>query len=248
MNNEEYEKLYKFEHFYWWHVGRRDILNSFLKRFLKNRENQILEIGCGTGGNLEILSKWGKVTGLDISERALGLCRKRGFNNLLLGKGEQMNFPDKSFDLVVALDVLEHIKDDKRVLEESWRVLKEGGYSLATVPAYQFLWSEHDEALEHYRRYSLLDFSNKLRQAGFNIVKMSYLVSFVFPAVLGYRILRKILFPKSKKNIAYVFLPKPINFFFTILLKLESFLLKYFNLPFGTSIICIAQKPKSQNS
>ena len=248
MNEEEYEKLYKFEHFYWWHVGRRYVLSSFLKRFLKNRENQILEIGCGTGGNLEILSKWGKVTGLDISERALDFCRKRGFNNLLLGRVEEMNFPNGSFDLVIALDVLEHLKEDKRVIRESWRVLKEGGCFLATVPAYQFLWSEHDEALEHYRRYSLLDFSNKLRQAGFNIVKMSYLVSFVFPAVLGYRILRKILFPKSKKNIAYVFLPKPINFFFTILLKLESFLLKYFNLPFGTSIICIAQKPKSQNS
>ena len=242
MNNEEYEKLYKFEHFYWWHVGRRDILNSFLKRFLKNRKNQILEIGCGTGGNLEVLSSWGKVIGLDISDQALKFCKKRGFNNLVLGEAEKTDFAPESFNLVVALDVLEHINDDNKAIKEAWRILKNEGYFLATVPAYQFLWSEHDEALGHRRRYSVLDFSKKLEEVGFNIIKKSYLVSFVFPFVLGYRILRKILFPTSKKNIAYVILPRPINIFFVSLLKLEAILLKYFNLPFGTSIICIAQK------
>ncbi|MFC1663751.1 class I SAM-dependent methyltransferase [Patescibacteria group bacterium] len=244
MNNKEYEKLYKFEHFYWWHIGRRDIANSFLERFLKNKENQILEIGCGTGGNLEVLNKWGQVIGLDISKEALNFCKKRGFTNLILGKAEKISLSDNSCDLVLALDVLEHTKDDKRVIKESWRVLKGGGFFLAIVPAYKFLWSEHDEALGHKRRYSILEFKKKLREADFKIIKISHLVTFVFPLVLGYRILRKTLFPKSKKNTAYVFLPGFINDFFIFLLKLESFLLKYFNLPFGTSIICLAQKPK----
>jgi len=244
MNSAEHEKLYKFEQFYWWHVGRRYILNSFLKKFLKDNKNQILEIGCGTGGNLPILKNWGRVVGLDCSELALKFCRERGFNDLVLGKAENTDFPDKFFDLVVALDVLEHIKDDEQALRESNRVLKEGGYLLATVPAYPFLWSEHDEALSHFRRYSVSDFCDKLQKSGFKIKKISYLVSFVFPLVFGYRILRKNFFPKSdkKNNTAYVVLPKFINRFFILLLEIEAFLLKYFNIPFGTSIICIAQK------
>jgi len=244
MNNKEYEKLYKFEQFYWWHVGRRDILNFFLKKFLNKKGIQILEIGCGTGGNLEILSNLGEVTGLDVLKYALDFCRKRGVNNLVLGRAEKTNFPSESFDLILMLDVLEHIKDDKKAIGETRRILKEGGYFLVTVPAYQFIWSEHDEILGHYRRYSISDFSKKLEEAGFDIIKISYFVSLLFPVILGYRILRKILFPKSKKNTAYVVLPKPINNFFIYLLKLEGLLLKYFNLPFGTSILCIAQKPK----
>lgn len=247
MNNEEYKKLYKFEQFYWWHVGRRFILKSFLERFLKNKKNKILEFGCGTGGNLKFLSDFGEVMGLDISERALNFCKKRGFNNLVLGDVESLNLPENSFDLVLALDVLEHLKDDKGTIEKAWRVLKTGGYFLVTVPAYQFLWSEHDKALNHYRRYLARDFSNKLEEMGFRVIKKSYLISFGFPLVLAYRIFRKIIFPKGKENIAYVILPKPINDFFIFLLKREASLLKYLNLPFGTSIICLAQKIKSNS-
>ena len=171
MNNKEYEKLYKFEQFYWWHVGRRDILNFFLKKFLNKKGIQILEIGCGTGGNLEILSNLSEVTGLDVSKYALDFCRKRGVNNLVLGRAEKTNFPSESFDLILMLDVLEHIKDDKKAIGETRRILKEGGYFLVTVPAYQFIWSEHDEILGHYRRYSISDFSKKLEEAGFDILK-----------------------------------------------------------------------------
>lgn len=247
MDDQEYEKLYKFEKSYWWHVGRRAILESLLKKFLNNKQNQILEIGCGTGGNLKILGYWGKTLGLDNSEKALDFCKKKGLDNVFLGNAEQMDFSNESFDLVVALDVLEHIKEDKKVVKEAWRVLKQNGYFIITVPAYQFLWSEHDKALIHYRRYAASDLANMLQKANFNIIKMSYLVSFVFPFVLGYRILRKILFPNNKKNLAYFSLPKPINNFFILLLKIESFLLQYLDLPFGTSIICIAKKPGLKN-
>lgn len=121
-------------------------------------------------------------------------------------------------------------------------MLKQGGYFIITVPAYQVLWSEHDRALKHYRRYAASDLADMLQETNFNIIKMSYLVSFVFPFVLVYRILRKILFPNNKKNLAYFSLPKPINNFFILLLKIESFLVRYINLPFGASIMCIAKK------
>lgn len=242
MHQKEYEKLYNFEGFYWWHVGRRYILDAFLKRFLKNRNNKILEIGCGTGGNLEVLGKFGEITGLDNSEEALSFCKKRGFDNLILGRAEKIDFPSEQIDLVVALDVLEHIKEDEKAMGEAWRVLKRGGYFILTVPAYQFLWSEHDEVLSHQRRYSISELSQKIEKSGFNIIKISYVISFVFPLVLGYRIFRKIFWPKSRQNTAYLMLPKFINNFFIYLLKLESFLLKYFNFPFGVSIIVIAAK------
>lgn len=244
MESKEYQKLDQFEQFYWWHVGRRFVLKSFLKRFLKTTENQILEVGCGTGGNLEVLGEWGEVVGLDISPEALAFCQKKGFNNLVLGSAEKINFADNYFNLVVALDVLEHLVDDFKAIKESERVLKQGGYLLVTVPAYRFLWSEHDRALSHQRRYLAGELQEKLKQADFRIIKISYLVSFVFPAVLVYRLFRKAIFPQAKRNLAYVFLPEFFNRFFILLLRFEAVLLKYVNLPFGTSIICLAQKQK----
>lgn len=114
VDDQEYEKLYKFEQSYWWHIGRRIVLKSLLQRFLSNRQNQILEIGCGTGGNLKILGNWGTTLGLDNSEKALNFCKKKGLENVLLKNAEQMDFSNESFDLVVALDVLEHIKEHKK--------------------------------------------------------------------------------------------------------------------------------------
>lgn len=242
MQQGEYEKLYKFENFYWWHVGRREILKTFLQRFLEKKENKILEIGCGTGGNLKILSEFGNVFGLDNSKEALSFCGERGFTNLILNKADQTHLPSESFDLVAALDVLEHVEDDEKTAREVWRVLKNGGLFLATVPAYAFLWSRHDELVRHRQRYSLPEFSKKLKTAGFDVIKISHIIFFIFPAILLFRIIEKIFFGKNKKSTAYVMLPKFLNKFFIYLLKLESILLRYFNLPFGTSIIIIAKK------
>ena len=246
MNHEEYEKLHRFESFYWWHVGRRYLVKSFLGRYKRKKKGKILEIGCGTGGNLEVLSEWGKVTGLDVSPKALNFCRKKGFQELILGSAERMNFPDRSFDLIVALDVLEHVEDDKEALKGCWRILERGGLFLASVPAYKFLWSEHDEVLGHFRRYSSKEFKKKLKEAGFEEIKASYLVTFVFPLVLSYRLFRKVFFPRSRNNLAYVVLPKILNSFFISLLKIETHLIKYINLPFGTSIVCLYRKPEKE--
>lgn len=242
MDDKEYDTLYKFEQFYWWHVGRRDIFRLLLANVLKTKKSRILEVGCGTGGNVEVLRRFGDVTGLDASEQALAFCKDRGFENVVLGRAEHTNLPSESFDVVAAFDVLEHIEDNESVLREAFRLLKHGGYFLATVPAYQFLWSEHDEALGHMRRYMASDFSKKVESAGFRIIKSSYAISFAFPLVLIYRLFRRIFFPSSKKNTAYVFLPKPINSFFSALLRVEAWLLQYMNFPFGTSVVCLAQK------
>lgn len=249
MDNREIEKLYRFEQFYWWHTGRRFIIDSFLGKFLKTKKDKILEIGCGTGGNIKILKKYGRfVVGLDVSEKALDFCRNKNFDKLILGDIEYTNLNNNFFDIVLALDVLEHIENDKKAIQNIYRILKQGGVFLITVPSYQFLWSEHDIALNHFRRYSFNKFLNKVERAGFKVIKASYCVSFVFPMVLAYRMLRKVVFSNSKKNTAYISLPIPINNFFIYILKIEAFLLRYIKFYFGTSIICLAQKPVKPKS
>jgi len=246
MLANEYQKLNNFENFYWWHVGRREIIKSLLSRIPLNKNSQILEVGCGTGGNLEILSKFGKVIGLDNSKDAIEFSRKKGFENCILGEAENVNYPDESFDLIAALDLLEHIDNEQKVLKEFYRVLKKGGYFLITVPAYQFLWSEHDEALFHKRRYILSDLKKKLLGANFNIVWASHFIVFTAPAFFIYRMLRKVFSDGNKlkehKMTDYLVLPDFLNNFLISLLKFETFLSKYITFPFGISIACIAKK------
>lgn len=247
MEKEEYQRLYDFENFYWWHIGRRYIIKSLISQIFPKKNSQILDVGCGCGGNFNTLSQFGKVIGLDESPEAIKFCQKRGFKDLILGKAENINFPEEYFDLVVALDLFEHIDDEKKVLEEFYRVLKKDGYILITVPAYQFLWSEHDEALGHKRRYTLSTQRDLIKRAGFNIVKESYFITFTFPFIFGYRIYKKI-FGKNKKGYNksdYVILPSFLNNFLIFSLKLEAFLVRYLTFPFGVSITCLAQKPEN---
>lgn len=244
MNKDEYQKMYNLENSYWWHVGRQSIISSFLNLYLSKKENlKILNIGCGTGANFKILKKFGKVTGIDSSEEALKFCHKQEFNNVRLGKAERLDFKNESFDLITVLDVLEHLNDDQKALREFYRVLKKGGQVLITVPAYRFLWSEHDEALHHRRRYMASDLHIRLNNAGFQVLRRSYCISFAFPAILAYKLFRG-LFPKSpdKPKTSYIILPKVINNFLILLLKLEAFLLKHIDFPIGTSIISLARK------
>ncbi|MCH7604863.1 class I SAM-dependent methyltransferase [Patescibacteria group bacterium] len=242
MNIDEYKTLHTFEDFYWWHVGRREMVEDVLSRILKQKRNSILEIGCGTGGNGKTLGKFGEVIGIDPSEKAIRFCKGRGFHKVVLGRGEKTNFPPEHFDLVVALDVFEHMERDEAGFRESFRILKKGGYLLLTVPAYQFLWSEHDDALDHKRRYTVSQLRSKMQIANFEIVKISYLVTFLFPPIVLYRLGKKLLRQRDKKRTSYVIVPIWMNKFFVALLRFESTLLRYIDFPFGTSIICIARK------
>ena len=243
MNNNEYQKLYKFENFYWWHIGRKYIIQSLLCKILLKPNSKILDAGCGTGGNIETLARFGDVIGVDNSPEAIKFCEKRGFENVQLKNIENTGFSDNSFDLIVALDVLEHIENDGETLKEFYRILKEGGYILISVPAYQFLWSEHDVALHHKRRYSMEEINRCLLEADFRVIKKTFAIAFIAPVVFIYRIIRKILHSeKQKSKTDYVILPVLLNKFFIFLLRIEAFLLKYINFPFGISIMCIAKK------
>jgi SAM-dependent methyltransferase len=244
MNIEEYDRLARYEESYWWHIGRNFIVHRQLELVAKRlgrRPLRILNIGCGTGGAVPTLAAFGEVHNVDAEPATLEFLRKRGIHNAKLVTGIALPYDNGAFDVVVAMDVLEHIDAENAALTEWRRVLKQDGEVLITVPAYSWLCSTHDEALHHFRRYSRSHLTTALRLAGFDVTKKSYAIAFSLPLVVGYRILDSLRKKKDKKETSYVDLPGPVNSLFTALLKGEGNLLRHFNLPWGTSVLARAR-------
>lgn len=246
MNYNEYQAMFELETTYWWFVGRRIILAETIQRHITSPVDQALDIGCGTGGNLSVLSRFSKtVIGLDTSPQALDYCRRRGWNTVaLIQKDGLLPFADETTDLVTLFDILEHVADERPLLGEILRVLRPDGLLIITVPAFQFLWSEHDVALHHYRRYTRKDLIRLLTDAGLRIISASYVITFSFPIIVLYRILKgslNFLHPRASKT-SYVRLPNVLNAFFIRILAWESKLLAYSTFPFGTSVLIVAAK------
>ncbi|MEA2020176.1 MAG: class I SAM-dependent methyltransferase [Patescibacteria group bacterium] len=242
MNSNEISRLHELEKYYWWHVGRKRILETFLKRISLPKDSKILDVGCGTGETTKIFEDYGKVWGVDVSDKALEFCRKQGLQNLRQSGARHLPFEDRFFDVVAMLDILEHIEEDEEALREVYRVLKGHGYLLITVPAWQFLWSDHDEALEHKRRYIHFELRSKLEKADFKIQRLSYAIMFLSFPIVFWRLFQKIFVQSSYPKTSYVVLPPWLNTFFIFLLRLEARLLKYINLPFGISLVCLVRK------
>ena len=244
MEENEYQKMYELEEKYWWHVGRQDIIATQIKKLFKDKQKpaSILDVGCGTGVNFRILKKFGQVTGVDDSKLAINFCRKRGIGEAKTGQAEKLPFPKNSFDLICAFDLIEHVDDDVLALKEFQRVCKPGGFVFILAPAYQFLWSEHDEALHHKRRYSLSDLHRKMSLSNLNVVKRSYLITFLFIPILLFRFLKSLINNQKKPSTSYVLMPLLLNAFFIWLLKIESKLLAKINFPFGASVMAIGRK------
>lgn len=243
MHDHEYEKLAAMEDFYWWHVGRKSIIKRQIKKagFPLEKRGRILNVGCGTGGTVGLLQEFGDVFNVDTSDAAIEFSKNRGIERVMKIDGVQLPFENESFDAVVGLDVLEHIADDKGAIAEWSRVLKKGGVLLVTAPAYQWLWSEHDESLHHYRRYTAGRLANLVD--GLTVLKKSYIIVFSFFMIVAYRFLRKI-FPGSpqKPKTSYVLLPATLNALLIALLRCEGFFAQWLSFPFGTSILLIAKK------
>jgi len=249
MRIDEYQKLYNLETKYWWHQGRQYIIDQLLRKYLpkSNKNVMILDLGCGTGVNFEILKKIGKVMGVDASDEALKFCNKRGIIEVIKDNVETLSLPDESYDIVTGFDILEHIDNDELALKNMYRVLKPGGIAFILSPAYQFLWSEHDEALHHKRRYLLSEMHRKMSRAGFHMKKRSYCITFLSPPIFLYRLLSSFR-TSQRPSTSYVILPDWLNQLFILLLKIEAKLLKVINFPFGISILCIAEKNEEKNN
>lgn len=227
---------------YWWFVGRRRVIQSVLERHLSGRSLSILDWGCGPGGSADLLSRFGEVLGVDASEEALRYCREAGFTNVRLASSLPELPPDLRFDLITDFDVLEHIREDEAFLVQMRTRLVPGGHALITVPAYRFLWSELDDAVGHVRRYTRGELVGKLRRAGFEVLKASYFITLLAPPFILIRLLERLKRRTGPPELKIPALPRPINDLLIGLVSAEAWLLRYLDLPFGTSIIALARK------
>ena len=240
------KEIFKNEESHWWFVGTRNIVFSQIDRYFnKNKGLKILDVGCGTGIVIKRLEKYGDTFGIDISNKAIEFCKKRNIKNILKANAIKIPFSNDNFNLVVSLDVLEHIKHDNNSISEIYRVLKKDGIALLTVPAFNFLWSNHDEALHHFRRYSIKEIKNKILKYDFDLIKISYYNFFFFLPILIFRILKKIYNKKGKekkRKTDVINTPRIVNKLFTFILNVEAKILNKLNLPFGVSILVIIKK------
>jgi len=230
----------KLEERHWWFVARRRILLSVLKRNLDLKEGlQILDVGCGGGATMGSLRRYGNVRGIDTSEEAVEYNRERG-REVSLGAVESIPFADNSFDLVLALDVIEHVPNDLQALRELFRTLRPGGSLLVTVPALQMLWSAHDVINGHYRRYTLGHLRDQVETAGFEVVTATYFNTLLFPLIFALRWLWRFRPKNTASDLTE--LPQPLNALLTGLFSLEKLLVGHIRLPFGVSALCYARK------
>ncbi|MEA2173244.1 MAG: hypothetical protein QOD00_836 [Blastocatellia bacterium] len=243
MQQHTYSIMYEVEGTHWWFAGRRRIIGSFVEeicRAMKDERARILDVGCGTGANLELLAQYGDAEGVDISADALAFCRARGLEKVRLGAAETLPYEDGSFDLVTALDVVEHLDDDVAGLREMRRVLRPGGRALLFVPAFMFLWGVQDDVSHHRRRYTLKNLGRAVREAGFEVERATYAnISFFAPILAGRALMRATgLRPASENNINV----SALNGLLGRILGAESALLRHLNFPFGVSALCVARR------
>lgn len=242
MEKSEYARLAEYEQSYWWHQGRLEIIQTYMRRASRNRSSPaILNVGCGTGGTIKMLEKFGTVDNVDTSDDAIGFARKLGYRNITKVDDISLPFKDAAYDIVGAFDVLEHIEDHKGALSEWKRVLKDDGAIVITVPAYQWLWSGHDVTMHHCRRYTMKSLTALVAEANLRPEWKSYAIGFSLPLVAGFRLAGKFL-DRGDSDASFVPVPRAINKLFTALLKAEAKLHDTVSLPAGSSLITILRK------
>lgn len=241
MEAHAYAGIFRVEEDLWWYRGRRSICFDLLDRHLpKGSDLDILDFGCGTGYNLELLKRYGRARGVDMSPEALEFCRRRGVENVILHEEAKLPFEDESFDLVTAFDVIEHIEDDRGALVEMRRVLRPGGCLLIYTPALPWLYSEHDRLVHHQRRYMKRELGNKMTEAGFELNHLAYSNLLVLPGVMVFKVIFWLL--GRGKHLEMNVPPTPVNEFCAWLCELEKPLVMGRGLPLGMSLVAVGRK------
>jgi SAM-dependent methyltransferase len=244
MQQHTYAIMDRVEDSHWWFVGRRAILESFLRAILLKIRTphsalRILDVGCGTGANLEMLSQFGDAEGVDVSDEALEFCRRKGLT-VQKGLAETLPYADESFDVTTALDVVEHLDNDVAGLKEMFRVTKKGGYSLIFVPAFMWLWGVQDDISNHRIRYTKSQIVERLQKAGYTVERATYANwTFLAPILAGRTLMRVTgIKPESENNVNV----SALNGVFGKLFSAERFWLRKFDFPIGVSIVVVARK------
>ncbi len=242
MQKAVYDELFRTEEIYWWFRARRSIILSLIHRYSQVSDPAILDIGCGCGYTLLYLSRYFKdVRGLDSSDDALHYCKERGVTAHKGKLPDAVPFEYGSFDVVLMMDVLEHIEDDRSALDAVFQLLKEKGIIIVTVPAHRFLWAPHDEVLHHKRRYQMQEVKRLFQQLPFDRLVLSYCNTVLSLPIVASRLLAKMKRAHPEETGIHL-LPGPVNSLFERLFAVEKNFLPHFPLPFGISIIAVYRK------
>jgi SAM-dependent methyltransferase len=192
MEDWTYQEHYDMEDRHWWFRSRRRVIWALIRRAEPPASPRILDAGCGTGRNLMEFGDLGQAEGVDLSSQAVEFCRRRGLEGVQQAAIEQLPFDDGRFDLIFATDVIEHLPDDGPALSELRRVAAPGASLIITVPAYSWLWSQHDTSWHHYRRYTRRRLRDRVRAHGWEPTVASYFYSTLLPPVAVVRGLQRL--------------------------------------------------------
>ncbi len=246
MDRAVFDRMAELDQNHWWFTARRRILDQVIRRVIRPPANaRILELGCGTGHNLDMLGSFGTVEASELDDHARELAAKR------LGRAIEQaalpdlsRFPANSYDVVALLDVLEHVVDDKGSLNAIFTRLKPGGALILTVPANPWMWSAHDVAHHHHRRYRKADLARLAREAGYEIDLLSPFNTMLFPLIAGVRVLNKLRGHDSADDT----LPSPVvNRTLDRLFGIEAGFIGRLPFPFGVSLVAVLRRPAMEH-
>lgn len=239
--DRDYElQTHQAEDRHWWYRGRRTVLDGVIADLGLPADARILDAGCGSGRFMVELAKRGTVTGVELSDTSVALARRRAIGEVVAGSVLEMPFADASFDLAVSLDVVEHLEDDVAALRELRRTVAPGGALLVTVPAYQWLWSGHDEINHHHRRYTRGTLRRAAEQAGWKQVRTTYFNSLLLPVAILLRVLDRFSRKTTESSLDLWIPPEPLNWVLERPLALEAALIaRGGRIPAGLSLLAV---------
>jgi SAM-dependent methyltransferase len=237
---------------HFWFRGFRAFITPLVKHAVAGRRDAlILDCGCGTGANVELLNAYGRAFGFDLTETGLRFGRDAGRTRLVRASVAAVPFHSESFDLVTSFDVLYSLEDgdERRAIAEMYRLLKPGGFALVNVAAMTVLRGDHSVLSHEVRRYHRRDLRARLEAAGFSIVRLTYTNAALFIPLAILRILQRArgLRQESEVQQEISVPPEPINMLLTGVVGLESIWLRWFDAPFGSSLLCLARKPLARS-
>jgi SAM-dependent methyltransferase len=237
----EYElQTHEVEDHHWWYQGRRRVLERTIQRLALPAGARILDAGCGSGRNMVDLARHGTVTGIELSPPSVALARERDRGAVIEGSVLDMPFDDDAFDLTLSLDVIEHLQDDVAALRELRRVTKPGGVLLVTVPAYQWLWSGHDEINHHHRRYNRRTLLAAAESAGWREQRYAHFNSLLLPIAIALRALERFKPATTKSSLDLWVPPAPLNWALRQPLNLEAAAIgRGGSIPAGLSLLAV---------
>jgi SAM-dependent methyltransferase len=233
-------QTHRVEDRHWWYRGRRNVLDVVLPKLALPPEASILDAGCGSGRNMVDLAHYGEVTGVELSSTSVEAARTRQMGDVVEGSVLEMPFAPDTFDLAVSLDVIEHLQDDRAALAELRRVVAPGGALLVTVPAYQGLWSRHDEINHHHRRYSRRALVDAAQGAGWKCERTTHFNSLLLPVAIALRALQPLNRSSTESSLDLWVPPAPLNWLLEQPLNLEAALIgRGVRIPAGLSLLAV---------